>query len=203
MARSNTDSRTSSPQPGDLAPTFALPDAAGRTWKLASAKGKWVVLYFYPKALSPSCTKQACDLGGVEWGGLAPLVVGVSPDAPATLAKFIAKSKLSVGLLADVPAEDGVPPVCNRFGAWGEKSMYGKLYQGVLRTTFLIDPKGVVRARWDAVRVPGHAAAVCEQLAVLRGGRVKPAAKTRVRASRKAASKGRRAGRASISDGVA
>ncbi len=195
MASSTTRLQSSGPQPGDKAPVFALPDAAGVTWKLASAKRTWLVLYFYPKDLSPSCTKQACDLSAMSWGEPAPIVVGISPDAPATHAKFIAKSKLGIALLSDLPGTDGVPPVCAKFGAWGEKSMYGKAYQGVLRTTFLIDPKGVVRARWDAVRVPGHAAAVREQLSLLAGTPVRTTAKARPAAKKtKAKAKGGRGG---------
>src|SRR5690606_25169994 len=127
---------------GDRAPSFSLPDDTGRTVTLASLKGRTVVLYFYPKDDTPGCTTQACGLRD-NWAALeqaGAVVLGVSPDSPARHAAFRAKYDLPFALLAD---EDHA--VAERYGAWGEKSMYGKKYFGILRTTYIIDGTGVVR----------------------------------------------------------
>jgi peroxiredoxin Q/BCP len=135
-------------------PAFALPATGGKKWKLADAAGKKLVVYFYPKDNTSGCTKEGeafRDLypkfkkAGVE-------VVGVSPDSVASHEKFKEKFGFPFALLAD---EDKT--ACQLFGVWKEKSMYGKKYMGVERSTFLIDAKGVLRREWRKVKVPGHA----------------------------------------------
>lgn len=133
---------------GDRAPSFSLPDDAGRTVTLASLKGRTVVLYFYPKDDTPGCTTQACGLRD-NWAALeraGAVVLGVSPDSPERHAAFRAKYDLPFALLAD---EDHA--VAERYGAWGEKSMYGKKYMGIIRSAFLIDEQGKVEAAWPKI----------------------------------------------------
>ncbi|HPF60717.1 MAG: thioredoxin-dependent thiol peroxidase [Gemmatimonadetes bacterium] len=146
---------------GDRAPSFSLPDDTGRTVTLASLKGRTVVLYFYPKDDTPGCTTQACGLRD-NWAALeqaGAVVLGVSPDSPARHAAFRAKYDLPFALLAD---EDHA--VAERYGAWGEKSMYGKKYFGILRTTYIIDGTGVVRHVFEKVKPKGHAGQVLDVL---------------------------------------
>ena len=135
-------------------PAFALPATGGKAWKLASAAGKPLVVYFYPKDATSGCTKEGeafRDLypkfrkAGVE-------IVGVSPDGLASHEKFKAKYEFPFELLADEEKA-----ACRLFDVWKEKSMYGKKYMGVERSTFLIDGKGVLRREWRKVKVPGHA----------------------------------------------
>lgn len=127
---------------GQKAPAFAGPDQAGKTLRLGAFKGQKLVLYFYPKDMTSTCTVQACNLRDhhrelIKKGWA---VVGVSPDDEASHQKFIAKNKLPFSLIADTEQK-----ILNAYGVWGEKSMYGRKYMGVLRTTFLIDEKGVIR----------------------------------------------------------
>lgn len=127
---------------GQKAPAFAAPDQTGKTIRLSAFKGQKLVLYFYPKDMTSTCTVQACNLRDhhkqlVQKGWA---VVGVSPDDIVSHQKFISKHKLPFTLLAD-PAQK----MLKAYGVWGEKSMYGRKYMGVLRTTFLIDEKGVIR----------------------------------------------------------
>jgi peroxiredoxin Q/BCP len=146
---------------GDRAPSFSLPDDSGNTVTLASLKGKTVVLYFYPKDDTPGCTTQACGLRD-NWAALeatGAVVLGVSPDGPAKHAAFRAKYDLPFPLLAD---EDHA--VAERYGAWGEKSMYGKKYFGILRTTYVIDGRGIVRHVFEKVQPKGHAGQVLDVL---------------------------------------
>lgn len=151
---------------GAPAPAFSLPDQNGEVVSLADFAGKWVVLYFYPKDDTPGCTTEACQFSdGIEaFSGLDAVVLGVSPDTPASHAKFIAKYDLKLTLLADPEHE-----VLAAYGAWGEKKMYGKTVQGVTRSTVLIDPEGRIAHHWPNVKADGHAAAVRERLAQLRG----------------------------------
>ncbi len=150
---------------GARAPAFSLPDQDDKKVSLKDLSGGWVVLYFYPKDDTPGCTKEACEftshLKGFE--KLDARVIGVSPDSAAKHRKFIEKHGLGVDLLSDPDHK-----ILDRYGAWGEKSMYGKKYQGVLRSTVLIDPKGVVAHRWEKVKPAGHAEAVKQKLAELR-----------------------------------
>jgi peroxiredoxin Q/BCP len=128
-------------QVGDKAPAFSLSDADGNKVKLSDYKGRRVIVYFYPAASTPGCTKQACDfrdnLGELNDAGLD--VVGISPDKPAKLAKFRDDQKLTFPLLSD-PEHS----VLNAWGTFGEKMMYGKTVQGVIRSTFVVDEKGKI-----------------------------------------------------------
>ncbi len=138
---------------GTKAPDFSLPDQDGKTVTLKSFKGKQVVLYFYPKDDTSGCTKEACDFRD----SLAPItkagavVVGVSKDGQAAHQKFIAKYGLPFALLSD---EDAA--VCTAYGVYKEKSMYGRKYMGIERTTFVIDATGRIKALFRKVKVPGH-----------------------------------------------
>lgn len=128
-------------QPGDKAPAFSLPDADGKTVKLSDFKSRKVIVYFYPAAMTPGCTKQACafrdNLKDLNGAGLD--VIGISPDKPAKLAKFRDAEGLTFPLLSDPDRE-----VLTAWGAYGEKQMYGKTVQGVIRSTFVIDEKGKI-----------------------------------------------------------
>lgn len=147
-----TDSRLS---PGDAAPDFSLPDADGTTVSLSSYRGQRVVVYFYPAAMTPGCTKQACDfrdsLASLQAAGYA--VVGISPDSPAKLAKFRERDALTFPLLSDESRE-----TLQAYGAFGEKTMYGKTVTGVIRSTFVIDADGKVEKAMYNVRATGHVA---------------------------------------------
>lgn len=144
---------------GKKAPTFTLPDQTGTKHKLGDYAGKPVVLYFYPKDDTSGCTKEACgfrdDKGRYDKAGV--VVLGVSPQDVKSKEKFAAKLGLNFPILADVPGDDGVPPVCEKYGVWQEKSMYGKKYMGAARVTYLIGPDGKVAQRWDKVKVETHA----------------------------------------------
>ena len=144
-------------EPGAKAPDFTLPDQHGNPVSLADFAGRTVVLYFYPKADTPGCTTQACGVrdhrGEYEAAGVT--VLGISPDAVKAVKKFHDKQGLNFPLLADADHA-----VCDAYGVWVEKSMYGRKYMGVERSTFLIDRKGRVARSWRKVKVPGHAEAV-------------------------------------------
>ncbi len=142
-------------QAGDAAPAFTLTDDAGRQVSLADFRGQRVIVYFYPAALTPGCTTQACDfsdsLDALAAQGYA--VLGISPDAPAQLAKFRAKGGLTITLL---PATDQA--VHAAYGAFGEKKLYGKSVVGVIRSTFVVDADGsIAEARYN-VKATGHVA---------------------------------------------
>jgi thioredoxin-dependent peroxiredoxin len=126
---------------GDKAPAFSLPDADGNTVKLSDYKGRRVIVYFYPAAATPGCTKQACDfrdsLSELKGAGLD--VIGISPDKPPKLAKFRDDQKLTFPLLSDPDRA-----VLTAWGAYGEKTMYGKTVVGVIRSTFVVDEKGKI-----------------------------------------------------------
>jgi peroxiredoxin Q/BCP len=135
-------------EPGQKAPTFKLSDQDGNTVKLSDFKGRKVLLYFYPKADTPGCTTQSCavrDARG-DFDGLGVDVLGLSPDAPPKQKKFDDKYDLGFPLLAD---EDHA--VADAYGAWGEKSMYGRKYMGIIRSSFLIDEKGKIAGAWYKV----------------------------------------------------
>ena len=144
---------------GTAAPQFTLPRDGGGTVALESFKGRAVVLYFYPKDDTPGCTKEAIGFteAKAKFEAAGAVVIGVSKDTVAKHDKFVAKHDLDVILGAD---EDG--SVCEAYGVWVEKQMYGKTYMGIERATFLIDGKGVVAQEWRKVRVKGHVAAVLE-----------------------------------------
>jgi thioredoxin-dependent peroxiredoxin len=149
--------------PGDTAPDFTLPDADGKPVSLADYRGRRVVVYFYPAAATPGCTKQACDFRDslAELNGAGLDVLGISPDKPAKLAKFRDKEELTFPLLAD-PDKD----VLNAWGVFGEKQMYGKTVTGVIRSTFVIDPDGKVEVAQYNVRATGHVAKLRKDLSV-------------------------------------
>ena len=140
-------------KPGDPAPPFDLPTSGGGHVSLASLKGKRVVLYFYPKDDTPGCTQEALSFTekGKAFAAAKTVVVGVSRDSVAKHDKFAAKHGLTVILAAD---EDG--KVCESYGVWGEKTLYGRKFMGIERSTFLIDAKGKLLHIWRKVRVPGH-----------------------------------------------
>ena len=139
--------------PGDTAPDFTLPDADGKPVSLADYRGRRVVVYFYPAAGTPGCTKQACDFRDslTELNGAGLDVLGISPDKPEKLAKFREKEGLNFPLLAD---EDHA--VAEQYGVWVEKSMYGKTFMGNERTTFVIDADGVVTEVLRKVKPKEH-----------------------------------------------
>jgi peroxiredoxin Q/BCP len=138
---------------GSPAPAFSLNDQKNKKHTLADYKGKFVVLYFYPKDDTPGCTKEACSFRDdvSQFKKRSAVVLGVSPDDEASHQKFIEKFSLPFDLLADTAQK-----TCNDYGVWQEKSMYGKKYMGVVRTTYLIGPDGKVAHRWDKVSVDGH-----------------------------------------------
>ena len=141
------------PTEGSIAPDFALEDDAGKTRRLSDFRGNSVVLYFYPEDDTPGCTKEACnfrdDYSAYEKAGVT--ILGVSPDTVASHAKFKAKYDLPFPLLAD-PGHK----VCDLYGVWGPKELMGHEYEGVLRTTFLIDREGVIVRVFEKVRAAEH-----------------------------------------------
>jgi thioredoxin-dependent peroxiredoxin len=149
--------------PGDTAPDFTLPDADGKPVSLADYRGRRVVVYFYPAAGTPGCTKQACDFRDslTELNGAGLDVLGISPDKPAKLAKFRDKEGLTFPLLSDADKD-----VLNTWGAFGEKQMYGKTVTGVIRSTFVIDPEGKIEVAQYNVRATGHVAKLRKDLSV-------------------------------------
>jgi len=146
------------------APAFALKNQADATVKLGDLAGRWVVLYFYPKDDTPGCTTEACEFtsGLRDFERLNAVVLGVSPDSPEAHRKFIKKHALKVDLLSD-PSH----AMLERYGAWGEKNMYGKVTVGVKRSTAIVNPEGVVAFHWKSVKAAGHADAVKAKLAEL------------------------------------
>src|SRR5580692_10210404 len=135
--------------PGDAAPDFSLPDADGNEVSLSSLRGQRVIIYFYPAAMTPGCTKQACDfrdsLASLAAAGFA--VLGISPDSPAKLAKFRDRDGLTFPLLSDPGRQ-----VLEAYGAYGEKMMYGKTSVGVIRSTFVIDADGKIERAYYGVK---------------------------------------------------
>ncbi|GAB3468770.1 thioredoxin-dependent thiol peroxidase [Actinophytocola sediminis] len=148
---------------GDPAPDFRLPDSTGTEVSLADFRGKHVVVYFYPSAGTPGCTKQACDfrdnLAELNDAGFA--VVGISPDKPAKLAKFVADEGLTFPLLSDESRS-----VLTEWGAYGEKQNYGRTVMGVIRSTFVVDPDGKIATALYNVRATGHVAKLRRDLKV-------------------------------------
>ncbi|GAA2071180.1 thioredoxin-dependent thiol peroxidase [Aeromicrobium halocynthiae] len=142
-------------QPGDTAPDFTLASDTGDTVTLSDLRGTKVIVYFYPAAMTPGCTKQACDfsdsLENLTTEGYT--VVGISPDEPEKLARFREKEGLSITLLSDPDKE-----VMTAWGAFGEKKMYGKVVQGVIRSTIVLDADGVVEVAQYNVKATGHVA---------------------------------------------
>ena len=149
---------------GDEAPDFRLPRNGGGDISLSDLKSKAVVLYFYPKDDTSGCTAEAIDFSalGAQFEAANTVVIGISPDSVKSHDKFAAKHSLTVMLAAD---ED--KSALEAYGVWKEKSMYGKKYMGVERTTFLISPDGKVARIWSKVKVPGHAQAVLDEAKAL------------------------------------
>ncbi|MCA9079464.1 MAG: thioredoxin-dependent thiol peroxidase [Planctomycetaceae bacterium] len=154
----------SMPAVGKKAPAISLPQHPEGMFKLSGAKGKYVVVYFYPRDNTPGCTTEACDFRDslADFGDA--VVIGISTDSVTSHGKFAAKYELPFPLLAD---EDHA--VAEKYGVWVEKSNYGKKYMGLQRATFLIDPTGKIAHVWPKVKVKGHVAEVAETLQELRG----------------------------------
>jgi len=142
---------------GDKAPDFTLPTDGAGSVTLSRLNGKKVVLYFYPKDDTSGCTAEACGFRDSfpDYGGTGAVVIGISKDSVASHDKFKKKHELPFTLASDTAGD-----VCEKYGVWVEKSMYGRKYMGIERATFLIDGAGTVRGAWRKVRVPGHVAEV-------------------------------------------
>lgn len=183
-------------QAGRSAPPFSLPDQDGGLQSLADHRGRWVVLYFYPKDDTPGCTLEACEFTAQlpDFRRLDAEVFGCSADGATAHTKFIAKHRLGITLLTDANRK-----VMKTYGAYGKKMLYGKQVEGVIRSTVLIAPDGKIAHHWATVRAAGHAAQVLAKLAELSGvaatspGRVatveKPAKKVAKKPGKKAARK--------------
>ena len=141
--------------PGDPAPDFTLPDADGHPVSLSSYRGQRVIVYFYPAAMTPGCTKEACDFRDslAELNGQGIAVLGISPDQPAKLARFRDKEGLTFPLLSDPDRA-----VLEAYGAYGEKMLYGKTTVGVIRSTFVVDADGKIEKALYGVKATGHVA---------------------------------------------
>ncbi len=148
-------------QVGDKVEDFCLPNQDDVEICLRDLAGKWVVLYFYPKANTPGCTTEACDFTEAlpEFEGLDAVVLGVSADSTKKLRNFAEKKDLKITLLSDEEHK-----VLEQFGVWQLKKNYGREYMGIVRSTFIIDPQGVIRAVWPKVRVKGHVEEVKQKL---------------------------------------
>ncbi|MBM7507138.1 thioredoxin-dependent thiol peroxidase [Nocardioides sp. 31GB23] len=149
--------------PGDPAPDFTLLDDAGAEVSLSSLRGRKVVVYFYPAAMTPGCTKQACDFTATQdaFREEGYEVLGISPDKPEKLARFRDKEALGIRLLSDPDKA-----VMSAWGAFGEKKMYGKVVQGVIRSTFVVDEQGVVEVAQYNVKATGHVAKLRRDLSL-------------------------------------
>jgi thioredoxin-dependent peroxiredoxin len=148
-------------QPGDDAPHFTLTSDTGEQVSLSALRGRKVIVYFYPAAMTPGCTKQACDFTDSleSLRGLGYEVLGISPDKPEKLAKFRARDSLTLTLLSDADRS-----VMEAYGAYGEKKLYGKTVQGVIRSTFVIDEEGRVEVAQYNVKATGHVAKLKKDL---------------------------------------
>lgn len=148
-------------QPGDPAPDFTLPNDTGDSVTLSKLRGERVIVYFYPAAMTPGCTKQACDFSDsidrLKAEGYT--VLGISPDKPEKLAKFRERDGLTITLLSDV--DKGV---LTAWGAFGEKKLYGKVVEGVIRSTFVVDPDGKIEYAAYNVKATGHVAKLRKDL---------------------------------------
>jgi peroxiredoxin Q/BCP len=151
---------------GEEAPRFCLPDKDDNKVCLKDFKGRWLVLYFYPKDNTSGCTLEAMHFTQAlaAFKKMGAEIVGMSPDSPESHCKFADKHKLKVTLLSDVDHK-----VLESYGAWQKKKMYGKEFWGVIRSTFLLDPRGKIREAWRKVKVAGHVDEVKSRLAELKG----------------------------------
>jgi peroxiredoxin Q/BCP len=150
-------------EPGDEAPDFTLPDADGNPVTLSALRGQQVVVYFYPAAMTPGCTKEACDFTASmpDFGKAGLTVLGISPDAPAKLQKFRDKEHLTFPLLSD---QDRA--VHTAYGAYGEKMNYGKKMMGVIRSTFVVGADGKIEKAYYGVKATGHVERLRKELGV-------------------------------------
>ncbi|PWG18113.1 thioredoxin-dependent thiol peroxidase [Salibaculum griseiflavum] len=150
--------------PGTIAPDFTLPRDGGGDVTLSDLKGGPVVLFFYPKDNTPGCTKEAIAFTGLleDFAASGATVLGISKDSVKKHDNFVAKHDLKVALLSDAEGD-----VCETYGVWGEKKMYGKTFEGITRTTVLIDAEGRVARVWPKVKVDGHAEEVLEAVRAL------------------------------------
>jgi peroxiredoxin Q/BCP len=149
------------PEVGDIAPDVALPDETGTIHRLADQRGRWTILYFYPKDDTPGCTVEACQFRDLDthYAATDADVWGVNKDSAASHRRFREKFELPFTLLSD-PGRT----VIEAYGAWREKSMPGRTYMGIARSSFLIDPDGRIARAWPQVKADGHAAEVLEAL---------------------------------------
>jgi peroxiredoxin Q/BCP len=150
---------------GLKAPDFTLPDQFGKNHTLSDYHGKWVVLYFYPKDMTPGCTTEACQFRDEfpNFENLNTVILGISKDSVKRHAKFAAKYKLTFPLLSDTEGH-----VCEKYQVWKEKSLYGKSYMGIVRSTFLIDPAGKIARVYPKVKVKEHASELLNDIQILR-----------------------------------
>jgi len=146
---------------GQKAPEFCLLNQDDIEICSRDLKGKWIVLYFYPRDNTPGCTTEACEFteAAPDFSSLNAIILGVSADSTKKHRNFIEKKNLGITLLSDESTE-----MMQKYGVWQLKKNYGKEYMGIVRSTFIIDPEGVVRAKWEKVRVKGHVEAVKEKL---------------------------------------
>ena len=151
---------------GNKAPNFNLPNQNGNSVRLDDFAGRWLIVYFYPRDDTPGCTVEANDFTRLkkDFEKKETVILGVSPDNEAKHCKFIDKHGLKIDLLADCEKS-----MLSDYGVWQEKSMYGKTYLGVVRTTYLIDPDGNIAEAWTKVKAKGHADAVLNRLIEIRG----------------------------------
>ena len=146
---------------GDAIPEFCLPNQDDEEICFRDIKGRWAVIYFYPKDNTPGCTTEACDFTAAlpDFTGMQAIILGVSPDSPKKHRNFIEKKELKITLLADEDKE-----LCKSFGMWQLKKFMGREYMGVVRSTFLIAPDGTLAYKWEKVRVKNHVEEVKEKL---------------------------------------
>ena len=149
---------------GQKAPEIRLKNQDSIEVNLAEYAGQWVIVYFYPKDNTPGCTQESCDFNQNHdfFRGIDTTILGISPDSPEMHTKFIFKYSFKFSLLCDESKK-----VLKAYGAWGLKKLYGKEYEGVIRSTFIIDPKGIVRATYNNIRVKGHIDTVIADLTKL------------------------------------
>lgn len=151
---------------GSVSPDFCLSNQDDVEICSRDLRGKWIVLYFYPKDSTPGCTTEACEFSAAmdEYDDMGAIILGVSADSTKSHRNFITKQNLDITLLSDPSTQ-----MMQDYGVWAMKKNYGKEYMGIVRSTYIIDPKGVVRAVWTNVKVKDHVAKVKEELAKLVG----------------------------------
>jgi len=149
---------------GDSVPDFCLPNQDEEEICFRDIRGRWIVLYFYPKDNTKGCTVEACDFSQKlpNFTTKGAIILGVSPDSPAKHRDFIEKQNLKITLLADEERD-----LCNKFGVWQMKKNFGKEYMGIVRSTFIINPEGIIAHRWKSVQVKEHARRVEDKLSKL------------------------------------